>query len=244
MPIAASTGDVHVLGHQVSWILPVLGLSLVAAVISYIAGIGAARRLGAKLASFIGMAEVLFAILFAWLLLGQLPTLVQFLGGAFILAGVAMVRLDELWPGRPAGPPAAPSRALVGRDRREHGDQQRPVRQQPHCLPVPLPGVLAVGQQPAQQAGVLAGQAGHEPGQHRAVVRARVQRPAHPAGGQAGRVHRSVGEPVPGPLPGQHALGMEPGHDGDHGAVGKLAPLRHGEALADLAGAERHAGRP
>jgi drug/metabolite transporter (DMT)-like permease len=96
LPMAAGTGDVRVLGHQVSWIVPLLGLSLVAAVISYLAGIGAARRLGAKLASFIGLAEVLFAILFAWLLLGQLPSAVQFLGGAFILAGVAMVRLDEL----------------------------------------------------------------------------------------------------------------------------------------------------
>ncbi len=96
MPLTASAGDVHVFGHQVSWIVPVLGLSLVAAVISYIAGIGAARRLGARLASFIGMAEVLFAILFAWLLLGQLPTPVQFVGGAFIMAGVAMVRLGEL----------------------------------------------------------------------------------------------------------------------------------------------------
>ena len=96
MPLTASAADVHVFGHQVSWIVPVLGLSLVAAVISYIAGIGAARRLGARLASFIGMAEVLFAILFAWLLLGQLPTPVQFVGGAFIMAGVAMVRLGEL----------------------------------------------------------------------------------------------------------------------------------------------------
>jgi drug/metabolite transporter (DMT)-like permease len=96
LPLTASAGDVHVFGHQVSWIVPVLGLSLVAAVISYIAGIGAARRLGARLASFIGMAEVLFAVLFAWLLLGQLPTPVQFLGGGFILAGVAMVRLGEL----------------------------------------------------------------------------------------------------------------------------------------------------
>jgi hypothetical protein len=60
------------------------------------------------------MAEVLFAILFAWLLLGQLPTPVQFLGGAFILAGVAMVRLDELRPARLAGPVAAPPRAQVG----------------------------------------------------------------------------------------------------------------------------------
>jgi drug/metabolite transporter (DMT)-like permease len=105
LPVTAKLGDVHVLGHEVSWIVPVLGLSLVAAVISYVAGIGAARRLGARLASFIGMAEVLFAILFAWLLLGQLPTPVQFLGGGFILAGVVMVRLAEL---RPAGPASAP----------------------------------------------------------------------------------------------------------------------------------------
>jgi drug/metabolite transporter (DMT)-like permease len=96
LPLTASVADVHVLGHQVSWIVPVLGLSLVAAVISYITGIGAIRRLGARLASFVGLAEVLFAVLFAWLLLGQLPTPVQFLGGGFILAGVAMVRFGEL----------------------------------------------------------------------------------------------------------------------------------------------------
>ncbi len=63
-----------------------------AAVIAYVAGIGAARRLGAKLASFIGMAEVLFA----WLPLGQLPSPVQFLDGAFILAGIALARASEL----------------------------------------------------------------------------------------------------------------------------------------------------
>jgi drug/metabolite transporter (DMT)-like permease len=109
LPLTASGAAVHVFGHQVSWIVPVLGLSLVAAVISYIAGIGAARRLGARLASFIGMAEVLFAILFAWLLLGQLPTPMQFVGGGFILAGVAMVRLGEL-RGYPPPSGAAQSR--------------------------------------------------------------------------------------------------------------------------------------
>jgi drug/metabolite transporter (DMT)-like permease len=117
LPISYRTGDVVVLGHHVSWILPVLGLSLVAAVISYVTGIGAARRLGAKVASFVGMAEMLFAILFAWLLLGQLPSPVQFLGGAFILAGVTLVRVDELRAG-PAPEPApqapAPARALAG----------------------------------------------------------------------------------------------------------------------------------
>ncbi len=109
LPVTARMGSVGFLGHRVSWVVPILGLSLVAAVIAYVAGIGAARRLGAKLASFIGMAEVLFAILFAWLLLGQLPSAVQFLGGAFILAGVTLVRTDELKTGPAAGPPGSPA---------------------------------------------------------------------------------------------------------------------------------------
>jgi drug/metabolite transporter (DMT)-like permease len=109
LPVTARMGSVGFLGHRVSWVVPMLGLSLVAAVIAYVAGIGAARRLGAKLASFIGMAEVLFAILFAWLLLGQLPSAVQFLGGAFILAGVTLVRTDELKTGPAAGPPGSPA---------------------------------------------------------------------------------------------------------------------------------------
>jgi drug/metabolite transporter (DMT)-like permease len=96
VPMTVHTGPVTVLNHQVSWVLPVVGLALISSVVPYVAGIGAARRLGAKLASFAGLAEVLFAILFAWLLLGQLPTAMQILGGVFILAGVALVRLDEL----------------------------------------------------------------------------------------------------------------------------------------------------
>jgi drug/metabolite transporter (DMT)-like permease len=110
LPLTASTGSVRLLGHQVTWIVPVLGLSLLAAVIAYVAGIGAARRLGPKLASFVSLSETLFAILFAWLLLAQLPSAMQFLGGAFILAGVAMVRLDELRPPRaPVGPARTPA---------------------------------------------------------------------------------------------------------------------------------------
>src|SRR5262249_62377169 len=77
-----------------------------------VGGTGAARRLGAKLASFIGLAEVLFAIGFAWVLLGQLPSAVQFLGGAFILAGVTLVRVDELSTGPAAGRPETRAREL------------------------------------------------------------------------------------------------------------------------------------
>jgi drug/metabolite transporter (DMT)-like permease len=98
LPLHAKATDVSLLNMRVSWIVPVLGLSLIAAAFAYVAGIGAARRLGAKLASFIGMTEVLFAILFAWLALGQLPTPIQFAGGAFILTGIALVRAGERSP--------------------------------------------------------------------------------------------------------------------------------------------------
>ena len=96
LSLTAKTADVNFIGHRVSWIVPVLGLSVLASVIAYVAGIGAARRLGPKLASFTGLAEVLFAVLFAWLLLNQLPSGIQLLGGAFIITGVALVRVDEL----------------------------------------------------------------------------------------------------------------------------------------------------
>lgn len=96
LPVAANTNDVVFAGHDVPWWVPVAGLSLIAAVFAYVIGIMAARQLGSKLASFVGLTEVLFAVFFAWLLLGQLPTLVQLVGGGLIVAGVALVRVDEL----------------------------------------------------------------------------------------------------------------------------------------------------
>jgi len=94
-PVTVSNADVTLLHDQVSWLVPVLGLSVLAAAFAYVTGIGAARRLGAKLGSFVALAEVLFAVLFAWVLLHQVPTGMQFAGGALILAGVILVRLDE-----------------------------------------------------------------------------------------------------------------------------------------------------
>ena len=55
-----------------------------------------ARLLGATLASFVGLAEVLFAVAFAWLFIGQVPTVLQAIGGVVVVAGVALVRLGEL----------------------------------------------------------------------------------------------------------------------------------------------------
>ncbi|MBA2309920.1 MAG: DMT family transporter [Pseudonocardiales bacterium] len=102
VPLQANTSDVLLLDHATSWLVALAGLAVISAVIAYVTGIGAARRLGAKVASFVGLTEVLFAVLFAWLMLGQLPRPIQLVGGVFIVAGVAMVRLDELrTPQRP-----------------------------------------------------------------------------------------------------------------------------------------------
>jgi len=94
-PMRFTGSDVALFGGRASWIVPVLGLGVVAAAIAYVTGIGAARRLGAKFGSFVAMAEIGFAVLFAWILLHQTPTATQFVGGALILAGVIAVRLDE-----------------------------------------------------------------------------------------------------------------------------------------------------
>ena len=96
MPLAARFEPVAFAGTTVPWWLLVLGISVIAAVVAYVVGIVAARMLGATMASFIGLTEVLFAVIFAWLLLGELPTAVQLAGGVLIVAGVAMVRIDEL----------------------------------------------------------------------------------------------------------------------------------------------------
>jgi drug/metabolite transporter (DMT)-like permease len=96
VPMRATFGSVEFAAHRTSWLIPVLGLSLVAAAIAYVTGISAARILGPKLASFVGLTEVVFAVLFAWALLGQVPTGLQLAGGVLIVAGIALVRLDDL----------------------------------------------------------------------------------------------------------------------------------------------------
>ncbi|HEY3530031.1 MAG TPA: DMT family transporter [Nocardioides sp.] len=82
-------------GASVPWWLPVLALGVVTAAVSYVSGILASRALGARLASFVGLFEVLFSVVFAWLLLGQLPGGLQLLGGLLVVGGVILVRAGE-----------------------------------------------------------------------------------------------------------------------------------------------------
>jgi drug/metabolite transporter (DMT)-like permease len=95
LPLHATFGTVSLAHHHMSWLVPIAGLSVLAAAVAYVAGIHAARRLGPKLSSFVGLTEVLFAVLFAWVLLGQLPTAAQGIGAVLIITGIVLVRLDE-----------------------------------------------------------------------------------------------------------------------------------------------------
>ena len=109
MPLEATTVPVSYAGVELPWWAPFLALGLVSTAVPYVTGIAAGRRLGSRLASFLGLSEVLAAILWSWLLLGELPRPIQFAGGALVLLGVVAVKLGE----RPA-PGEAPIPAATG----------------------------------------------------------------------------------------------------------------------------------
>ena len=65
---------------------------LVSAVLAYLSGIEAVRRLGSSIASFVALSEVILAVIFAALLLGQIPTPIQLVGGVLIVTGIVVVQ--------------------------------------------------------------------------------------------------------------------------------------------------------
>ncbi|MBF4994522.1 EamA family transporter [Arthrobacter gandavensis] len=95
LPVGSSTSDVELAGWVTRWWVPLVGLVLLSTVLAYVTGIIAARALGPRVASFISLTEVLFAVLWAWLLLAELPRAVQLAGGALIVTGLVLVRLDR-----------------------------------------------------------------------------------------------------------------------------------------------------
>ena len=95
LPTGFSTSDVVLAGWVTRWWVPLIGLVLLSTVLAYVTGIIAARALGPRVASFVSLTEVLFAVLWAWLLLSELPGPVQLAGGALIVAGLVLVRLDR-----------------------------------------------------------------------------------------------------------------------------------------------------
>ncbi|NYE20301.1 EamA family transporter [Microbacterium immunditiarum] len=95
LPFAAPSVTVVLAGLEVPGWMPIVWVSAVATTLGYALGVMAVPRIGSRVASFVGLSEVLFALGFAWLLLGETPVPIQFAGGALILVGVVLVRLDD-----------------------------------------------------------------------------------------------------------------------------------------------------
>ena len=73
-------------------------------------------RLRPSFASLVGLGEVLFAVLWAWVLLGEAMTGTQVVGGAIVLIGLAIARLGDRSAdvsAASAGPTPAPSTEIA-----------------------------------------------------------------------------------------------------------------------------------
>ncbi|SDG61632.1 Threonine/homoserine efflux transporter RhtA [Lentzea fradiae] len=105
LPFTATARDVTLFDVATPWWVPLLVVAVIGTALAYASGITATSVLGSRLASFIGLMEVVCASLYAWLLLGEELTALQLFGGVLILAGIAAVRAERE-PAEPAVPAA------------------------------------------------------------------------------------------------------------------------------------------
>ena len=71
MPLTFTTNDTVIAGLTTSWVVPVIALGVVATAVAYTLGILGISRLRPRFASLVGLSEVMFAVLAAWVLLGE-----------------------------------------------------------------------------------------------------------------------------------------------------------------------------
>jgi drug/metabolite transporter (DMT)-like permease len=109
VPLTFTASDAWLGGADVAWLVPAAALVTIATVVAYLSGIGGIIRLGTRSASFLALGEVLFAVLFAWSLLAEVPTTQQLLGGAGIIAGIVVIRRQELVAVAAPGPVLEPA---------------------------------------------------------------------------------------------------------------------------------------
>lgn len=94
LPFAAPDVSVAMAGLELPAWLAIGWVGAVATTLGYALGVIAVPMLGSRVASFVGLSEVLFALMFAWLLLGEAPGPVQIVGGVVLIVGVVLVRMD------------------------------------------------------------------------------------------------------------------------------------------------------
>lgn len=93
LPIVLTTpSEVVLAGTNLGWVVTAALLVLVSTVLAYLTGIFAIRRIGAARGSLVALLEVVVSALAGWLLLGEVPAVIQLAGGALILLGVALTR--------------------------------------------------------------------------------------------------------------------------------------------------------
>lgn len=131
VPFTMTFGTVELFGEATPWWVPIAIIAIVATGFSYAVSIIASQMLGARLASFAGLLEVVASTIYAWLLLGEQMTLLQLLGGALILLGIGFVRSEKtpaLLPEEVGLLPAAEHSAdhsAEGDEQSEHGEHER-----------------------------------------------------------------------------------------------------------------------
>jgi drug/metabolite transporter (DMT)-like permease len=96
VPFRMHFGTVNMFGGAAPWWLPLILVGLIGTGLAYAASITASEILGSRLSSFMGLLEVIFAALYAWLLLGQNLSVQQLIGGILILGGIALVRAEKV----------------------------------------------------------------------------------------------------------------------------------------------------
>lgn len=89
-PMTFTSNDTVIAGHATSFLVPVVALGLVATAMAYLFGISGVARLGPSHASLMGLGEVLCAVAWAWLLVGEEITLAQAAGGGVVLLGLLL----------------------------------------------------------------------------------------------------------------------------------------------------------
>ncbi|NLT26271.1 MAG: EamA family transporter [Microbacteriaceae bacterium] len=110
VPLAATWGTVELFGTTVPWWVTMGIVVLIGTLGGYLGGVFAARTLGSRLASFLGLLEVLATLAVSAVLLGEIPTWMQGIGAALVIGGVIAVRLapDTVTVDAPLGPVTAP----------------------------------------------------------------------------------------------------------------------------------------
>lgn len=92
LPIAIRTVEVDLMSASVPFWVPLAVIGALPTAVAYGLSAVSVRLLGERVASFVALAEVLFATALAWLLIGEAPTAWQWLGGAAVVLGVGLVR--------------------------------------------------------------------------------------------------------------------------------------------------------